>query len=75
MYHSTLNAPILAAPRRATRNFSPVSKGHFTGDLIVGIGAGQAMAVESHLEMNVALVLSERPDVVELENQVAFRWR
>lgn len=74
MYHDMLNEPILPAPRQITRNFSPVSKGHFTGDLIVGTGAGQAMAVESNLEMNVALLLSERQDVVELENQVAFRW-
>jgi hypothetical protein len=74
MQHALLNEPILPTPRRFTRNFSPVSKGHFTGDLIVGPGAGQAMGVESHLEMNVALVLSERPGVVELENQVAFRW-
>lgn len=64
----------LPSAPRAERPISPVSKSHFTGHLIVGDGAGEAMEVESHLEMNIALVLSTRADVAELENQVPFRW-
>lgn len=32
------------------------------------------MDLESHLEMQVGLVLSARAEVAELENQVPFRW-
>jgi hypothetical protein len=75
MQHDLLDAITLPSSPRAERRISPVSKGHFSGHLIVGDGAGEAMEVESHLEMNVALVLSTRSDVAELENQVPFRWQ
>lgn len=32
------------------------------------------MEVESHTEMNVALITLARHDAVDLENQVAFPW-
>jgi hypothetical protein len=66
---------VLPSPPNAARPISPKSKGHFTGHLIVGNGGGQVMEVESHLEMTISLVLSVKPDVAELENQVPFRWR
>ena len=65
----------LPSPPDAARPISPKSKGHFTGHLIVGDGGGRVLEVESHLEMTIALILSMRPDVADLENQVPFRWK
>lgn len=58
----------------AARRIPLKSKGHFSGHLIVGNGSGQVMEVESNLEMRVALVLSMRPEVTDLENQTPLRW-
>lgn len=74
MSETSLSAMALPTAARADRTIGPVSKGHFTGHLIVGEGAGRVMEVESHLEMNVALVLSNRPDIRCLENQIQFSW-
>src|SRR5690625_1915786 len=74
MQHDLLERVTLPSVPRTERRIAPVSKGHFTGHLIVGNGAGQVMEVESHMEINIALVLSMRADVAELENQVPFRW-
>ena len=58
------------------------SDSHFSGHLVVrnggpndiGRGSDQVMEVESHLEMNLALILSMRPEITDLENQVLFPW-
>lgn len=57
------------------REFATASKGHFTGQLTVGKGAGRLIHLESHLEMQTALVLMMRKDFAEIEEQVAFEWR
>ena len=50
------------------------SKHHFTGALVFGEGAGKTMEIESHTEMQIALVMLARPEVIDLENQLPFRW-
>jgi hypothetical protein len=82
MHRAVRNTISLPAAPNAARSISPKSKGHFSGHLIVDgpggdcgtAGAGAVMEVESHLEMEVALVLSVRPEVADLENQVLFKW-
>ena len=58
----------------AERKVAVKSKGHFCGHLVIGDHDERVIAVESHLEMNCALVLSARREVVELREQVAFPW-
>lgn len=58
----------------AARRVAKGAKGHFSGLLVMGEDEGQAMEVESHTEMVVALVMLARPNVVGLENQVPFGW-
>lgn len=64
----------MPAPTKAGRKITHKRKGHFTGHLVAGHGAGEVMEVESNLEMNIGLILLARPEVVELENQVPFQW-
>mgnify|MGYP006292327995 FL=1 len=66
--------PVLPAPSTADRQIPAASKGHFTGHLVCGPGAGRVVQVESHLEMQTALVLLARPGTAMLEEQVAFGW-
>jgi hypothetical protein len=66
--------PVLPAPSTADRQIPAASKGHFTGHLVCGPGAGRVVQVESHLEMQIALVLLGRVDTEMLEEQVAFGW-
>lgn len=61
------------APQAARRIKMGVQK-HFTGSLVVGDDEGQEMEVESHTEMQTALVVLARRDTVALENQVPFEW-
>ncbi|MDT0683104.1 hypothetical protein RM543_10435 [Roseicyclus sp. F158] len=49
-------------------------KQHFTGSFIDGDDEGREIEFESHTEFMVALVMLARPEVVNLENQVLFRW-
>ena len=58
----------------AERKVAVKSKGHFCGHLVVGDEQEQVITVESHLEMNCALILSARSEVIELREQVAFPW-
>lgn len=62
------------APSLAGRRIPAASKGHFTGHLVAGPGAGRVIRLESHLEMQIALVLLGRPDTAMLEEQVPFAW-
>ncbi|MBN2906681.1 MAG: hypothetical protein JXJ18_08235 [Rhodobacteraceae bacterium] len=48
---------------------------HFTGHFVFGPNEGKAMDFESNTEFRIALVVLARPGVVDLENQVPFRWR
>jgi len=74
MYFTPTGGAVLPEPSRAMREFATASKGHFTGQLTVGIGSGQLIHLESHLEMQAALVLVMRKEFVEIEEQVAFEW-
>lgn len=50
------------------------SKGHFTGHLVVGDGAGVVVETESYLELNWYLCLLAREETASLVEQVAFEW-
>jgi len=65
---------LLPSASLAERKVAVRSKGHFCGHLVIGDHDERVIAVESHLEMNCALVLSARREVVELREQVAFHW-
>lgn len=63
------------APSLAARQVALVSKGHFTGHLIVDDGnLGRVVAVESHLEMIWAIYLLSLPGVKTIMEQAAFEW-
>lgn len=64
------------APCDAARKIPLVSTGHFTGHLVVGddVGEGRVIEVESHLEMQAALILHARRDILDIETQVPFEW-
>jgi hypothetical protein len=76
MYESPTGGLIPPAPFDGDRKIPVVSKGHFTGRLVVGDvdGEGQVFEVESHLEMQAALILISRLDIVDIRTQVAFEW-
>ncbi|RAP40406.1 hypothetical protein BYZ73_15105 [Rhodovulum viride] len=58
----------------ADRDVPLASKGHFSGHVVIGGGAGRITQTESHLEMNGILCLHYRPDVREIREQVRFDW-
>lgn len=66
----------LVMPERlkTTRKMAKGCREHFTGQFTFGSDEGRTMDVESHTELNVALVTIARPDVVALEHQVPFEW-
>lgn len=66
----------LVMPERlkTTRKMAKGRREHFTGQFTFGSDEGRTMDVESHTELNVALVTIVRPDVVDLEHQVPFQW-
>ncbi|MRX50290.1 hypothetical protein GI374_07480 [Paracoccus sp. S-4012] len=64
----------LPEPPSAARRIAMGAKHHFSGTLVFGEGAGRTMQVESHTEMQVALVMLARPEVIDLENQLPHRW-
>jgi hypothetical protein len=50
------------------------SKGHFTGHVVLGDGAGVVVETESYLELSWCLCLIARPETASLVEQVAFEW-
>lgn len=74
MYEHCDRGMQLPEPPTAARRISMGSKHHFTGALVFGEGGGKTMEVESHTEMQIALVMLARPEVIDLENQLPFRW-
>jgi len=73
----------LPLPPHGDRPVQLKSDSHFSGHLVFcrkcrdqpGVAPGQVLEVESHLEMNLALILAMRPKVADLECQVRFDWR
>jgi len=60
------------APSRAKRSIPRSSKGHWVGQLVFDLkGRPQCLGFESLLEYKAALCLIYRPDVVDLEEQIA----
>ncbi|NBZ89511.1 hypothetical protein [Stagnihabitans tardus] len=47
---------------------------HFTGCIVLGSGPGIRTGLESHLELQAALILAARPEVRDLVEQVRFDW-
>lgn len=64
----------LPSPSIADRDVPLASKGHFSGHVVIGDGAGRINQTESHLEMNGILCLHYRPNVCEVREQVRFDW-
>ena len=74
MYASPTGGLVLPAPQAAARQVAMGARNHFSGTLVCGDDEGQAIDVESHLEMQVGLVMLARQDVVHLEPQVPSPW-
>jgi len=64
----------MPAKLRTTRKVAKGTREHFTGQFTFGSDEGRTMDIESHTELCVALVTLARPNVVDLENQVPFKW-
>ncbi|PVH27300.1 hypothetical protein [Pararhodobacter oceanensis] len=56
------------------RSVPVLSKGHFSGHLVIGDGAGVIVETESNLEFKWCLCLVAKPDTASLTEQVAFEW-
>ena len=59
-------------PPTADRSIKMGKKSHFTGSLVMGEEEGQELELESHTELQTALVMLARREVISLENQVRF---
>jgi hypothetical protein len=64
----------LPAPSRAERKIASSSKGHCTAHMVLGDGPGVRMQAESHLEFCHFLILNADPSIVDLQEQVRFRY-
>lgn len=64
----------LPRPSTAQRRVAKGRREHFTGQLNVGPDEGTCMGIESYTELQVALTLLARPEVVHVENQVPFTY-
>ena len=64
----------LPEPSLAEREVQNGSKGHFTGQAVIGNGLGRLVLIESHFEFKGLLVLTARPTTAELFEQVACPW-
>lgn len=67
---------LLPETSHASRPIPKRSKGHFVGFVVTPDGHGRMIRTESHLEMQVLLVLLMRPDIVDVVEQVGpVRYR
>lgn len=64
----------LPTPSRADRDVPRASKGHCIVHAVFGDGEGVRVQAESLLEHKWQLILSARPETLELREQVLFRW-
>lgn len=74
MHMTSTGSVRLPLPTLGDRSIRMGVKQHFTGSFIDGDDEGREIEFESHTEFMVALVMLARPEVVNLENQVLFRW-
>jgi len=69
------DAPIvLPSASRAERNVPCASTAHCTVNSVLGQGAGTRFQSESLLEYRHKLVLSSRPEIADIREQVRFRY-
>jgi hypothetical protein len=64
----------LPAESRAERAIAAASRGHCTAFAVLGDGPGQRMQAESHLELCHLLLLNADRGIVDLREQVRFRY-
>ncbi|MDE4099702.1 hypothetical protein [Phaeobacter gallaeciensis] len=64
----------LPDPSLADRDVPAASKGHFTGQIVLGDGPGRITQLESHHELQACLCLAARPETDEICEQVGFEW-
>lgn len=64
----------LPEPSLADRDVQSVSKGHFTGQIVLGVGPGRIVQLESHHELQACLILASRSETAEIFEQVGFDW-
>jgi hypothetical protein len=75
MQISTLAGVALPKYPSVGRKVAKGRRKHFTGQLILERGGQEILAdVESHTEMQWALVFAARREVVDIETQVRFDW-
>jgi hypothetical protein len=60
----------LPEPSLASRSIAKSSRNHFNGYLIDDLGSGRKIRTESHLELNVLLVLLMRPNIASVVEQL-----
>ncbi|WP_422072035.1 hypothetical protein [Tranquillimonas rosea] len=65
---------ILPKRLRTSRVMPRGLREHFTCQFTFGSDEGQTMKLDSHSELCVAFVTLSKLDVVDLENQVPFKW-
>lgn len=64
----------LPDPSRAERNIPRASGGHCTANTVIGDDHGIRVQAESWLELRVIHILAAQPEVVDLREQVRFRY-
>lgn len=74
MYQTPTGGLVPPKPPAAARQVAMGARHHFSGTIVTGEDEGRAIDVESHLEMQVAMVMLARRDVVHLETQVPCLW-
>ena len=67
-------ARVLPAPSRADRNVQNTSKAHCTAFVVLGDDSGTRMQAESKLELDHLKAQVDRRDVVDVREQVLFRF-
>lgn len=68
------NAIRLPSESSADRNILNSSARCASGQIVIGTNPGRLIQLESELEYKVALILSVKPDLADLREQVCFKW-
>jgi hypothetical protein len=64
----------LPSDSSAARNILKSSARRASGQVVIGTNPGRLIQLESELEYKVALILSVKPDLADLREQVCFEW-
>ncbi|WP_415182549.1 hypothetical protein [Phaeovulum sp.] len=68
------NAIRLPSESSAARTILKSSAWRASGQLVIGTNPGRLIQIDSELEYKVALILSVKPDLADLREQVCFKW-